>query len=109
MGMFQIIIRNRNFDISCADTEEEKVREMGKILSHQVAALAQSIPDASVSYLLVLAAIDLAVENADLKASLAALKDASEVADERATNAIEQATQKIDALIVAHTKNNLPD
>lgn len=58
-------VNGRPYSVACRDGEEERIRELGRVLDHKVKGLVASVGQVGEAYLLLLAALQLADELAD--------------------------------------------
>lgn len=65
MPKVSLEVNGRPYSVACRDGEEERIRELGRVLDHKVKELVSSVGQVGEAYLLLLAALQLADELAD--------------------------------------------
>ena len=82
MGQVQINVNGRSYEVGCDDGEEEKVRDLSRLLDERVRGIAQVVGQVGEARLLLLASLtmadDLAEAQHEVEQLRAALKKAKD-------------------------------
>lgn len=65
MPKVQVEVNGRPYSVACRDGEDERIRELGRVLDHKVKELVGQVGQVGEAYLLLLAALQIADELAD--------------------------------------------
>ena len=85
MSQVALVINGRSYRVACDDGQEERVRDLGRLVDRTVADLAERVGQVGEMQLLVMAALLLADEAEDAK--MAAGETADDMADDAAEDA----------------------
>ena len=96
MSQVALVINGRSYRVACDDGQEERVRDLGRLVDRTVADLAERVGQVGEMQLLVMAALLLADEAEDAK--VAAGETGDDAAEDAAAAVLEACASRLEGI-----------
>jgi cell division protein ZapA len=98
MAQVSLTVNGRSFAVTCEDGQEARIRRLGQYVDAKIAEFVRGVGQVGEARLLLLAALVIADELADVEEALRVAQNGSQAVDAKAASAAEAMASGIDAI-----------